>query len=57
MGSCFVFVIACAAGMRAREGWRGACAVGCAIVPCKAVSALRGTVVVRVFVVNVCLFA
>ena len=37
----------------AREGWRGACIVRCAIVSCKAVSALRGVAAVGVFVMNV----
>ena len=40
-----------------REGVAGACIMRCAIVLCKAVSALRVTVVVGVFVVNVCSFA
>ena len=53
--SCFVCVIACAADMCARDGG-GAWVVSCAIVSCKAVSALRGVAAVGVFVMNVCSF-
>ena len=49
--SCFVCVIAFAADMCARDGG-GARVVSCAIVSCKAVSALRGVAAVEVFVMK-----